>query len=169
MFRGDIDDVGLVRLSELLALLGLDLAVRAYPTGHVVRDRGQLALLERLRARLDGRLRWRAEVPVIELATAGEIDLRAWDAAIDGHGWTARVDAETRLRDVQEVTRRIALKQRDSRVETVILLVSDTAANRAAIRLAGSSLSGAFPVATRRALLRLGRAQPLPGSALVIL
>lgn len=169
MLRGDLDDVGLVRVSELLALLGLDLAIRAYPTGNVIRDRGQLALLERLHARLDGRLRWRVEVPVIELATAGEIDLRAWDAAIDGRGWTTRVDAETRLRDVQELTRRIALKQRDSRVDTVILLLSDTVANRAAIRLAGSSLSAGFPVATRSALLRLGRGQPIPGNALIVL
>ena len=167
--RGDVEDIGLVRLAELLSVVGLELAARSFPAGPPIRDRAQLALLERLRARLHPSLGWRTEVPVVELATPGEVDLRAWDAAIDGSGWSVRVEAETRLRDVQAVLRRVALKQRDSRSPTVVLLVAETATNRAAIRLADVAFREAFPVSTRAALLALGRGDRPPGDALVIL
>ena len=169
LLRGELSDVGIVRLSELLSLLGHDLAARAYPVGPPVRDRSQLALLGRLRRRLHPGLRWRSEVPVIEAASSGGIDLRAWDAAIDATAWTLRVDAETRIRDVKEVLRRVSLKQRDSGVASVILLVSDTQANRAAIRLTTDLLSAQFPIPARRALRRLVAGEALGGNALIVL
>jgi hypothetical protein len=109
------------------------------------------------------------EVPVLELPTPGAVDLRAWDLAVDGPGWSIRVDAETRLGDVQAVQRRIALKQRDSRIAEVVLLLSDTAHNRAAVRLAWDALAVQFPISTRAALARLSRGLPPGGNALVIL
>jgi hypothetical protein len=169
LYRREGTDVGVVRVAELLGGVGLELSARAFPAGPPVRDAPSQSLLERFRSRLGTDCRCRTEVPVLELATPGAVDLRAWDLAVDGPGWSIRVDAETRLADVQAVQRRVALKQRDGRIEQVVLLVSDTAHNRAALRLAHDALTEQFPISTRAALARLSRGLPPGGNALVVL
>jgi hypothetical protein len=169
LLRRDLDDVGVVRMAELLAVVGLELAAGTHPVGAAVRDAGSLALLERLRGRLSRACTCRTEVPVLELPTAGVVDLRAWDLAIDGPGWTARVEAETRISDVQALLRRTALKQRDSNVDVVVLLVSDTRHNRLVVREARMSLEEQFPIPQRQALQRLGRAESPGANALIVL
>ena len=95
-------------------------------------------------------------------------DPRAWDALISAGRFRVGVEAETRLRDVQAVTRRVALKKRDSEVERVILLLRGSRWNRQVVRLAGDSLAAMFPVPGAVALdaLRAGRD---PGGDAVIL
>jgi len=145
--------VPLGRLDAMAAVVGLQLSVRLYPAGRPVRDAGQLALLERLRLRLAPNLTWRAETPV---PIPG--DMRAWDASIDGPGWTAFVDAETRIRDVQALERRTALKARDTGTDRVILLIADTRSNRAILSSVGGSLiADALPGRTILAALEAGR------------
>jgi transcriptional regulator with XRE-family HTH domain len=51
-------------LVMLATVLGLDLPLRAYPSGEPIRDAAQVALLGRLRSRLHPDLRWRTEVPL---------------------------------------------------------------------------------------------------------
>jgi transcriptional regulator with XRE-family HTH domain len=77
--RGKSPDLSIAQAATLLASVGLDLAVRTYPTGRPLRDQSHLDLLERLRLRLHRSLGWRTEVPV-----AGGADLRAWDAVVRG-------------------------------------------------------------------------------------
>jgi hypothetical protein len=96
-------------------------------------------------------------------------DLRAWDAKIDGPGWVIGVEAETRLRDLQEIKRRIALKQRDDDVDHVILLLSATRNNRAVVREFRTDLVDSFPVSSVRAIERLSSGASPRGSAVVIL
>lgn len=130
--RGSIDRASLTELGAWFAVLGLDLVIKAYPAGDPIRDRAQLALLERLRGRLHPSLRWRTEVP---LPIPG--DLRAWDAEVRGHEpkpWRARIEAETRIAGGQALQRRLSLKLRDDPGGHLILLVSDTRSNRAALR-----------------------------------
>ena len=86
-----------------------------------------------------------------------------------GPGWTCAVDAETRATDVQAVQRRIALKQRDSGFESVILLLSDTRHNREFVRLGGDGLRAQFPIGARVALQRLGEGQGPGGNAIILL
>lgn len=74
---GRAPDVGVVRLSSMLAVVGLDLSLRAFPGGAPLRNAGHAALLTRFRARIHPSLEWRIEVP---LPAAG--DRRAWDAMI---------------------------------------------------------------------------------------
>ena len=95
-------------LAMIGAVLGLDVSIRAFPGGEPIRDAAQVALLGRLRSQLEPSLRWRTEVPI---RVPG--DRRAWDGEIGGPNWRAVVDAESRLRDVQAVARRVALKARD--------------------------------------------------------
>lgn len=157
-----------VALEDLVSVgmvLGLDLSLRAFPGGAPLRDVAHLALLERLRTVVHPGLRWAVEVPVV---ASDPGDRRAWDAMIRGDPWPIAVEAETRLRDVQEVERRVALKMRDGRVDQVILLLADTRWNRQVLRAAGPSLTGQFPLSASAMLaaLRTGRD---PGASGIVL
>jgi transcriptional regulator with XRE-family HTH domain len=161
--RGIIRTVSVIQWSRLLSVVGLELAARAYPAGSPIRDRASLQLLTRLRVEIPAQIGWQSEVPI---GPAG--DLRAWDAVLRVHGDRIGVEAETRLVDLQAVTRRIALKCRDSGIPKAILLLSATRTNRAALRAFEGSIRDAFPTPGREALYAL-RAGHLPGSSAVVL
>ena len=135
--RAELRSASIDQLARLGASVGLDVRVRAYPGPDPIRDAAQVGLLERFCGRLHAGLSLITEVPV-----GGEGDQRAWDAMVGGFiddvGELADlpVEAETRIADIQAQVRRIALKQRDSGREHVLLLISDTWRNREAIRAA---------------------------------
>jgi hypothetical protein len=163
--RGLVRGASIDAFSRLAAVLGLDLSVRLFPAGDPVRDAAQLALLERLRCRLHPTLGWQAEVP---MPIPG--DRRAWDAVIKAPDVRIGVEAVTRLRDIQDVERRMSLKRRDSDLDHVILLLTDTRANRAArVGAAGRSLLDAFPIEPRLALRALANGRDPGGSAVIAL
>jgi hypothetical protein len=162
--QGRKDSLTISESTVLLAALGREISVRTYPLGDPVRDAGHLKLLERLRVRLHPRLIWRVEVPVV-----GGRDLRSWDAVISGAGWSIGIEAETRVRDVQALERRLSLKHRDGSVDALLLLLADTRHHRAVVRLAGEGLTATLPASGRRSLelLRVG-ARP-EGNSLILL
>jgi len=151
-------------LALAAAAVGLELPLRLFPAGEPIRDKGQVPLLGRLRTRLAPALGWRTEVA---LQIPG--DLRAWDAAISGPGWLVPVDAESRLHDVQALSRRLALKRRDSGNPTVILLVADTRHNRSVLRLARADLAADFPLQGSTILSELAAGRCPPASGIVVL
>jgi hypothetical protein len=154
-------------LAAYCAVLGLELSLRTYPAGDPIRDRAQLALLERLRGRLHPSLRWRTEVPL-----PIERDLRAWDADIRGTTpapWRARVEAETKLADLQALERRLTLKHRDDPGGHLILLISDTRANRAGLRSLREGLAELLPLRTREMLATIAQGRDPGASGIVIL
>jgi len=165
--RGEIDRVSISDLGAWFSVVGLDLVAKAFPAGDPIRDRAQLALLERLRSRLHPTLRLRTEVPL-----PIEGDLRAWDAEITGakpNRWRARVEAETKIADGQALERRLALKLRDDPGGHLILLVSDTRSNRAALRSMGVGLRELLPLETRAILTALAAGRDPGMSGVVIL
>ncbi len=161
--RGLAPRVSYALLVRIGAVLGLDLPLRAFPAGEPIRDAGQLALLGRLRSHLPAGTSWRTEAPL-----GIPRDQRAWDAVI-GIGVPVPVEAETRLRDIQALTRRLTLKMRDSDQQVVILLVAGTRHNRHVLRLAAAELAGTFPVRGRDALAALQRGNRPIGNAIIIL
>jgi transcriptional regulator with XRE-family HTH domain len=142
--------------------LGLDVPLRVYPGADPIRDGAQVALLGRLRATLPKGLRWHSEVPI-----RAPGDRRAWDAVISDLDWRLPVDAETRLRDVQALSRSKALKLRDDGGGPMILLIAATRHNRQVLRLAREDLAAAFPLAGRLALSGLARGEAPTGSSIV--
>jgi transcriptional regulator with XRE-family HTH domain len=160
--RGELREPTAEFMSASCAVVGLDLALRAYPAGTPLRDRAQLALLERFRPRLHPGLAWRTEVP---LPIPG--DLRAWDAETGRDDWRVRVDAETAVRDGQRLERSITLKARDGGPGHVVLLVSDTRANRAALAVIREGLRELLPLDTRAVLAALGAGRS-PGAGGVV-
>jgi len=167
--RGLVPNVSVRQLARIGAVVGLNVRVRTYPGADPIRDIAQAKLLGRLSARLHQRLGFQTEVP---LPIQG--DQRGWDGWIsrfdgDTSGTGLPVDAETRLHDVQALLRRLTLKLRDSGAEHVLLVVSDTRANREAAAAAAQVLAGLFPVSPRRALAMLAAGRHPGGSALVFL
>jgi transcriptional regulator with XRE-family HTH domain len=140
--------------ATVAAVLGLELSVRLYPRGDRVRDAASMALLHRLRDRMGAAWRWQYEVPL------GPDDLRAWDAVVTSARGDRRlaIEAETRLRDIQALLRRLALKRAaDPRVDRAVLLVADTRNNRLVMVGAAPMLQAGFPMKTRHALAPLAR------------
>lgn len=150
--------------SRLLACVGLDLSVRAYPAGRGIRDEAQLALLAHFKSLLASQWSCRTEVSI---PLPG--DQRAWDMVAQRPGTSIGVDAETRLRDIQAVDRRVMLKLRDSGLDRAIVLVADTRTNRSTLRLFGDSLRANYPVSSRDALNALLAGRDPGGNAIVIL
>lgn len=165
--RGELERLNLAEVGAWCAVVGLDLAIRTFPAGDPIRDRAQLALLERLRGRLHPGLRWRTEVP---LPING--DLRAWDAEIAGPDpspWRVRVEAETRIADGQALERKLALKIRDDPGGHVILLVADTRTNRHALTGLRAGLVSTFPASARELLAALGAGRQPRGSGVLVM
>jgi hypothetical protein len=162
-----LDRISVRELGARCAVVGLDLAIRTYPAGDPIRDRAQLALLERLRIRVHASLRWRTEVPL-----PIEGDLRAWDAEIRGRDprpWRARVEAETRVTDGQALERKLALKLRDDPDGHLILLVADTRTNRRTLAALGPGLRTILPCGPREILSALGAGREPPESGFVFM
>jgi transcriptional regulator with XRE-family HTH domain len=162
--RGLAPTVSLATLGRIGAVVGIEVRLRAFPSGSPLRDRAHLELLARLRRSVHPDLAWRTEVP---LPIRG--DRRAWDATIAARSWTVAVEAETRPTDVQALLRRLSLKRRDAGVDTVILLLAATRHNRALIRSLDETLRAAFPVPGPAALERLAAGQGPGGSAIILL
>jgi hypothetical protein len=79
------------------------------------------------------------------------------------------VEAENRVRDVQDLERRISLKKRDSGATRVILLLRDTRWNRRVIALHGDRLRAAFPIPAADALAALAAGRDPGGDSVVLL
>lgn len=157
--------VSLVPLADLVmhaGLVGLRLHAKLYPAGPPLRDKAQLALLDRFQRRLAPVWHVRLEEPI---PMPG--DMRAWDMVLRHGNVVVGVEAITRLRDVQAQVRAARLKQKDAEITRLILLVAATHANRRALAAAGP-LSAAFPITTRDALAALGAGSD-PGDDAVVL
>jgi transcriptional regulator with XRE-family HTH domain len=156
--------VTIVDMARALSVVGLDFHVRAYPGGRSIRDVAQTRLLERLRVRLGPGLVWATEVPL-----PGPGERRAWDALIRADLVRIGVEAETRVRDGQDLERRLALKRRDGGVDHVLLLLADTRHHRHFLSAEGGSLRRAFDLEGREAMRRLAVGRDPGGSAIVLL
>ena len=159
--RGTLELPTFDQLCRAARAVGLKPAFDLYPDGDPVHDRGQLALLERLEKVLAPPLRLRREVPI---PLKG--DLRAWDGRTSDGERVASIEGEARLGDMQELSRRIARKQRDDpRAGVVILVVNRTAHNRRVLAAHREALREQFPLDGAAILhaLRNGRVPPSSG------
>lgn len=77
-------------------------------------------------------MRPRTEVPLP--STPERRELRAWDAVLYAASDRGAVELEMRLRDIQALERRLALKRRDDPMESFLLVIADTRGNRWVLR-----------------------------------
>jgi transcriptional regulator with XRE-family HTH domain len=162
--RAELPRVSIDDLCRACSAVGLRMAARAYPNGDPVRDAPQLAVLARFRRLLPDSVAVRAEVPL-----PGDHDARAWDLVLRLEPDPAAVEAESRLRDIQALQRRIELKQRDGRMACVILVVNDTRANRRVLDLHRVALRTSFPLWGREVLVPIRNGATPPANGIVVL
>jgi len=162
--HGRLAHLSVADLARHGAAVGLRLHARFYPAGGGLRDAAQLDLLRRLRARIGDRWSWTLEAP---LDIPG--DLRAFDAMLRNAEATIAVEAITRLRDAQAQLRTASLKQRDGRVGRLVILISATRHNRAALASAADVLATSLPLGTRAILTALERGEDPGDNGIVLL
>ncbi|HYI67870.1 MAG TPA: helix-turn-helix transcriptional regulator [Candidatus Limnocylindrales bacterium] len=161
--RGEAPWLTFDHAARLLAGVGLDLWVRAYPGGLPVRDAAHLQLLARFEARLPVSVRCHREWPI-----PGRSDRRAVDLLLIGLPRKVGVEAETVLDDLQALERAVNLKRRDAALERMILLVRDSVRNREILRSAGP-LRRSFPLNTRAVMAALARGKDPGADGIAIL
>ena len=161
--RGLAPHVDVEILARIAAVLGHELSLRIHPIGAAVRDAAHLALLARFAARLGAGISWQTEVPI-----PIDADLRSADGMARGPAFSAIVEAETRLHDVQATERRLRAKQRDLGATRAILLVADTRHNRNVLRDVPQPREQ-FPIGARRCLAALGRGEDPGGDCLLLM
>jgi hypothetical protein len=159
---GRNEGVSVLQLSQLMACVGLELSLRAYPAGRGIRDDAQAAVLERFVSLVVPPWSFATEVP---MPIPG--DLRAWDGVLRGV-CKIGVDAETRIRDLQALDRRVMLKLRDSELDRALIILPDTRSNRATLASTTASLKPNYPIPGAVALEALREGRDPGGNAVIV-
>jgi transcriptional regulator with XRE-family HTH domain len=163
--RGEIRNPSVALICRIARTLGLSASLKLYPAGEPVRDAPQLALLGRFEALLGTPLRMRREV---HLPIEG--DQRAWDAMVVGGQRPGFAEGESRLGDMQAVSRRVDLKKRDDpRASVVILIVARTRHNLRVLREHRESLRAQFPLDGAAIARSLRAGEMPPASGIIVL
>ena len=130
------------------AVVGLRYSGRFFVGAVRLRDASQLEMINGYRSLAAG---WgwncRIEDPV---PITG--DLRAFDLMLRAAGLRVAHEFISRLHDAQAQVRPILRKQRDSGIESLVLVLKDNAANRRAVGEAGAALLDLFPLGSRAVL-----------------
>lgn len=152
--------LSIVDACHIAAVLGMDFAARTYENGARLRDAGQAPRLLTVLRNVGPPLRYRTDVPLPRREGAPE--LRAWDALIYGFGERTGMELESRLTDMQAMTRRHNLKRRDDPVDHFLLVVADTKHNRRVVDEYADLLADLprLRTATVLKLLRAGKHPP---------
>lgn len=152
-----------IHASELLSAVGLALWAKTYPAGSPLRDAAHLRLLADFEARLHPSIKCQREWPIPD-----DRDRRAIDLLLTKSPMRIGVEAETVINDLQALQRDINLKQRDTELDGMILLVRGSRRNRELLR-AADALRRDFPIPTRSLLASLGHGHVPRGNGIVIL
>lgn len=152
------------RLAEMASVLGFELALSLHPIGDAIRDRGQQALIGRFRPLLSPLWQVTAEAPFPRLG-----DSRSWDLLLRLGAQRVGVEAETRIRDVQSLIRRIRGREVDGGADVVLLVLSDSAHNRRLVDELREALGNGWSTPVRATLRALRRGESLAGSGVVLL
>jgi len=164
---GEVSQVTVERLSEIASVLGFEISLGLYPIGDPVRDKGQIAVGHRFEKILAPA--WRGTDETL-LPGAGE--LRAWDKLLRLVGaspaYLVGVDIETRIRDIQALTRRTRGRERDGQVDAILIVLADTATNRRLAPELRDSLGKAYGTSPRALLAGLRSGQRLVGSGVLL-
>lgn len=167
LLTGGLEDSGVIALSEVASVLGFEVSLGLHPVGDALRDKGQLAVGRRFDELLASV--WRVTDETL-LPGAGE--LRAWDKLLRLVGasppYLVGVDIETRIRDIQALTRRTRTPERDGQADAILIILADTATNRRLAPELRSALGDNYTTTPRALLRNLRSGERLVGSGVVL-
>jgi transcriptional regulator with XRE-family HTH domain len=163
---GDVGAVTVTRLAEMASVLGHEISLGLHPIGDPIRDKGQQALAHRFDALLSEA--WQSTSEVLLPLTG---DRRAWDKLLRlaGNDYRVGVDLETRIRDIQELTRRTRLRERDGGVDAIPIVLSDSSTNRRLVDELRVTLGRDYTTSPRSILAGLRGGRRLAGSGVVVI
>lgn len=156
--------LALADICQVGAVLGLELGAGLHAVGDGLVDAGHRALIGRFRAVLASSWQVALEVP---LAIAG--DQRSWDLLLRIPEQLVGVEAETRVRDEQELVRRVRARERDGGADLILLVLSNSAHNRTLVSELRATLGKSYETGPRAILAALRQGRPLPGSGVILL
>ena len=162
---GKLRGLSLLDAARVASAVGLDVWMRLFPSARRPRDAGSLIRLRGLLGNVAPPLRYRLEVPLP--STGAYLDQRAWDAVIEGLDEETAVEVELRLYDIQAQFRRIFLKQRDGRLDRLLIVVADTRVNRRVLA-ENSELLAQLPRLRTSTVIAALRAGQHPPSGIVL-
>ncbi|MGH2489441.1 MAG: helix-turn-helix domain-containing protein [Candidatus Limnocylindria bacterium] len=147
--------LSVMMVGSVFAALGMDLSLRAFPGAGVrLRDSGQIALTDAIRAQAHRSWRLSLEAPV------GDRSGQAADVLLLGRSFGVHIEVESALMDLQAQLRKGQLK-RDSLERRVgmnlafVMALRESDRNRAAIRGVASVVREALPASSREVLAAL--------------
>jgi transcriptional regulator with XRE-family HTH domain len=142
-------------IGSVFSALGMDLSLRAFPGAGVrLRDSGQIALIEVIRAQAHPNWRFSLEAPV------GDRNGQAADVLLLGRSFGIHIEVESALVDLQAQLRKGQLK-RDGLERRVgmnlafVMALRESERNRAAVRALASVVGVALPAPSREVLAAL--------------
>jgi transcriptional regulator with XRE-family HTH domain len=151
-------------LARHAAAVGMRARIKVYPEGPPIRDVASIALMREFRERL-GKA---AKLLVEQAVTAEPLDRRAFDATLDIPPVIA-LEFVTRFHDCQAQLRAAQLKQRDSGLGRLIIVVRATHANRRAVAAAADIVATTFPLGTRSIMSALEQGRDPGANGLVFI
>ena len=164
---GQVRELTVERVSEVASVLGFEISLGLHPIGDPIRDKGQLAVARRFQALLSEE--WEQ---TDEMLLPGEGEQRAWDKLLELTGadppYLVGVDIETRVRDIQALTRRTRGRERDGEVDAILIVLSDSATNRRLVDELRTSLGPAYATTPRAIFSALRSGQRLVRSGVVL-
>jgi hypothetical protein len=146
------------------SVLGLETSLTLHRIGPAIRDKGHEALIGRLVRMLSPAWHIVREVP---FPNPG--DPRWWDLLLRLPGFRLGVEAETRIRDMQELVRRMRERSGDGGADELLLMLSDSAHNRQLVASLRDALGDRFKTPAGEVLPALRAGTPLHGSAVILL
>jgi hypothetical protein len=158
------EQISIVELAQAAVMLGLELSAGLHPMGEPVRDKGHQALIARFVAVLGSAWQVAREVPLPNVG-----DPRAWDLVLRVARCIVGIEAETRVRDVQALARRMHVRQRDGGTTLVLLVLVESVHNRRVLPELLRALGPEFATSPRAVLNALRAGRPIPGSAVILL
>ena len=147
----------------IAAVLGLEPSITLHPFGAALRDKGHQAVIGRFRPLIGAAWAVGAEVPF-----PGAGDPRSWDLLLRLPVQRVGVECETRIRDIQALSRRMHQRERDGGTDVVLLVLSRSAHNRRLVDELRGSLGPGYATSPRRLLAALRNGQPLPGNGVLL-
>jgi len=151
-------------VSAVGALVGLELSVSLHAAGQRIRDKGHQALIGRIRKHLSEAIVVFAEAPFPALH-----DLRSWDLLLRIGRQRVGIEAETRIRDIQQLVRRLRERGRSGGTDVVVLFLSDTRTNRELVDELREALGPDFSARPSAILSALREGRPLARGGVVLI